>query len=123
MPDRRPPRTALRGSRNLVSGPTAAETRVFYLSSLESANTCDRGELAPEAGQGEAAYTYDPDDPVPTRGGAGMLAFRMPGFGGAPPANVEQARTLGMQAYRTVGTDEAKDRLVRLGLLEVKKSG
>jgi putative CocE/NonD family hydrolase len=35
-------------------------------------------------------YRYDPDDPVPTRGGSGMLAFVLPGFDGAPPANVWQ---------------------------------
>jgi putative CocE/NonD family hydrolase len=37
-----------------------------------------------------ASYSYNPDDPAPTRGGAGMLAFILPGFDGAAPANVWQ---------------------------------
>ena len=71
--------------------PTSTQKRVLYLSNLGAAAGCEGGRLAAEPGRGEASYTYDPDDPVPTRGGAGMLAFRLPGFGGAPPANVEQA--------------------------------
>jgi putative CocE/NonD family hydrolase len=73
-----------------VDWPTTDRSQAFFLSNLEAANGCDGGELASEAGAGQAAYTYDPDHPVPTRGGAGMLAFNLPGFDGAPPANVDQ---------------------------------
>jgi putative CocE/NonD family hydrolase len=59
--------------------PTAVEERVLHLSNLEAANTCDGGELGEAPGHGVASFTYDPDDPVPTRGGAGMLAFNLPG--------------------------------------------
>ncbi|MGF1454875.1 MAG: CocE/NonD family hydrolase [Alphaproteobacteria bacterium] len=71
--------------------PITAASRTFHLSNLDAASTCNGGALAAEAGTGKAVYTYDPDNPVPTRGGAGMLAAGIPGFGGAPRANVEQA--------------------------------
>ena len=70
--------------------PTTAESRMFHLSNLEVSNTCDGGKLASEPGIGKVVYTYNSDNPVPTHGGAGMLAYRIPGFDGAPPANVEQ---------------------------------
>ena len=71
--------------------PTTEQVQTFYLANLDAANDCDSGRLAGAPGMGEATYTYDPDNPVPTRGGAGMLAFILPGFDGAPPANVDQA--------------------------------
>jgi hypothetical protein len=71
--------------------PVAEQEKVLHLSNLEDANTCEGGELAEAGGRGEVSFTYDPDNPVPTRGGAGMLAFNLPGFDGAPPANVEQS--------------------------------
>ncbi|MCP5040217.1 MAG: CocE/NonD family hydrolase [bacterium] len=53
---------------------------------------CNGARMAeqPPAREKRANFRYDPDDPVPTRGGSGMLAFILPGFGGAPPANVWQ---------------------------------
>ncbi len=71
--------------------PSPAGTRTVYLSNLDAANTCDGGRLAAQPGAGAAEFEYDPDDPVPTRGGAGMLAGGIPGFDGAPRANVEQS--------------------------------
>ncbi len=70
--------------------PAATTQKTFHLANLPDANACDGGVLAELPGQGEVRFRYDPDDPVPTRGGAGMLAFNLPGYGGAPPANVEQ---------------------------------
>ena len=35
-------------------------------------------------------FEYDPRDPLPTRGGSGMLAFLLPGYDGAEPGNVLQ---------------------------------
>ena len=72
--------------------PPAGEKMRFYLDNAERANNCSGGELnlaVPEA-ETSITYRYDPADPTPSRGGAGMLAFILPGFGGAPPANVLQ---------------------------------
>ena len=59
------------------------EPQTLHLTNLEAAGGCEGGGLADAPGTGEATYTYDPGDPVPTHGGAGMLAYRMPGYGGA----------------------------------------
>jgi len=71
--------------------PVVEGEKILHISNLEDANACKGGVLAEAPGGGEVSYTYEPDNPVPTRGGAGMLAFNMPGFDGAPPANVEQS--------------------------------
>jgi len=72
--------------------PPATEPRRLHLTDASTAATCGGGGLAeePPDAPDEISYRYDPADPVPTRGGAGMLAFILPGFGGAPPANVWQ---------------------------------
>ena len=64
----------------------------LYLGSDGDAHRCDEANLTPETPTEERAveFKYDPLDPVPTRGGSGMLAFILPGFDGAPPANVLQ---------------------------------
>jgi putative CocE/NonD family hydrolase len=64
----------------------------FYLGNDGDPHACAGGSLRGEAAQsgGEVKFVYDPEDPVPTRGGSGMLAFILPGFDGAPPANVWQ---------------------------------
>jgi putative CocE/NonD family hydrolase len=71
--------------------PTSGESQLIYLSDIEASNSCDGGKLANEPGLGEVTYTYDPDNPVPTRGGSGMLAYNLRGYDGAPPANVDQS--------------------------------
>ena len=70
-------------------GPTAS--KIFSLNNLPDSPSCDGGKLAFEKdSSGPVSYLYDPLDPVPTMGGAGMLAFILPGFEGAAPANVLQ---------------------------------
>ena len=72
--------------------PPLGSAKRFHLFDLADASRCGGGglsESAPSSGE-SAEYVYDPDDPVPTRGGAGMLAFLLPGFDGAPAANVLQ---------------------------------
>ena len=70
-------------------GPIATQT--FHLNKLPHSTDCDGGELGLEPDlSGPVSYQYDPLDPTPTKGGAGMLAFLLPGFEGAPPANVFQ---------------------------------
>jgi len=73
------------------SWPSPDTTRSYHLAGLEAANGCDGGILSNAPGHGQISYTYDPDHPVPTKGGSGMLAFNLPGFGGADPANVDQS--------------------------------
>ena len=53
------------------------------------AEGCAPGALSARApgSRRELHYRYDPFDPTPTVGGGGMLAFILPGFGGAAPAN------------------------------------
>ncbi|TNE39345.1 MAG: CocE/NonD family hydrolase [Alphaproteobacteria bacterium] len=59
----------------------------FYLDLADTAKTCQGGVLVDYEPQeaGRTTYEYDPLNPVPTRGGAGMLAFALPGVKGAPP--------------------------------------
>jgi len=78
--------------RERASWPPASEPRRLYLGQAADAKSCRGGRLTqapPEAGS-IGRYVYDPDAPVPTRGGGGMLAFLLPGIDGAPAANVWQ---------------------------------
>ena len=57
--------------------PPPGNEQRLYLSGLAHSPDCAGGTLAsepPERAQ-QISYTYDPDDPVPMRGGAGSLAF------------------------------------------------
>ncbi len=99
--------------------PAAVGTRTFSLSNLDAANTCDGGTLGAVPGPGEAAFTYDPDNPVPTRGGAGMLAQGIPGFGGAPRANVDQAGLCERDDVLTFQSTPLTDSLLISGRISV----
>jgi uncharacterized protein len=61
----------------------------YYLHGAAPANTASGGGIlrtsAPEAGEPADTFTYDPDDPVPTAGGA-MLGFHA---GSAPQKTIE----------------------------------
>jgi len=72
--------------------PPATDPLRFYLDATGDSHRCDGARLAgqPATAEIETNFVYNPDDPVPTRGGSGMLAFILPGFDGAPPANVWQ---------------------------------
>ena len=54
-------------------------------------------------------YRYDPLDPVPTRGGSQLLAFAMPGYGGAAPSNRDQAGLCARDDVLTFITPRFKD--------------
>jgi putative CocE/NonD family hydrolase len=73
--------------------PPKGRLQRLYLGKPASAQKCNAGSLSLDPGEevGAGSYQYDPDNPVPTLGGAGMLAFILPDFGGAKPANVEQS--------------------------------
>lgn len=72
--------------------PPPTEKLRLYLIGTDEARRCEGGRLAetPAGSRQAAHFVYDPENPVPTRGGAGMLAFILPGFGGAPTASVWQ---------------------------------
>jgi putative CocE/NonD family hydrolase len=72
--------------------PPEGDAHRLYLGAPVSAQGCNGGSLTRDLGKEveSISYQYDPDNPVPTLGGAGMLAFILPGFNGAKPANVEQ---------------------------------
>lgn len=71
--------------------PGASSSRTWYLSDLSGAVNCSGGRLTATMGDGSVSFRYNPDDPVPTRGGSGMLAYNLRGYGGAPPVTVEQS--------------------------------
>ncbi|MCB9664111.1 MAG: CocE/NonD family hydrolase [Alphaproteobacteria bacterium] len=67
-----------------VDWPPPTHARRWWLADAHRAPDC-QGRLDPHAGQlGEVGWTHDPLDPVPTVGGAGMLAGVLPFFGGSP---------------------------------------
>jgi uncharacterized protein len=72
--------------------PPPTEPRRFHLHDAEASVACGGGRLrlaAPRA-KSAVAYVYDPEDPVPSRGGAGMLRFALPGWRGVPPSMRDQ---------------------------------
>jgi putative CocE/NonD family hydrolase len=99
--------------------PAADNEKLLHLSNLEAANKCEGGKLADTPGEGEASFTYDPDNPVPTRGGAGMLAFNLPGYGGAPPATVEQSGLCERKDVLTFVSEVLAESLLIEGVIDV----
>ena len=99
--------------------PAATTKKTLHLSNLPEAKACDGGALAELPGPGEARFHYDPDDPVPTRGGAGMLAYNLPGYGGAPPANVEQSGLCERDDVLSFATEVLSESLLIEGAIEV----
>lgn len=99
-------------------GPIAKQT--FNLNKLLDSPGCDGGELALEQGLSEpVSYQYDPLDPVPTKGGAGMLAFILPGFEGASPANVLQDGLCERQDVLTFVTSPFESSMLIAGQISV----
>lgn len=73
--------------------PPEAERHRFYLRYAKNAANCVGGRLTHRAGPELEVlnYTYDPRNPVPSRGGDALLSFVMPGWQGTPPSNRDQA--------------------------------
>lgn len=72
--------------------PPATTTVTLGFSRLRHAGSCSGGRLTPGPSEpGTVGWTYDPRNPVPTRGGGPMLAFVMPGWTDAMPSNRDQA--------------------------------
>mgnify|MGYP006280619527 FL=1 len=99
--------------------PTPLSSRTWYLSNLEDANGCTGGTLASSPGDGAASYRYNPDDPVPTRGGAGMLAYNLRGYDGAPPVTAEQSGLCERDDVLTFRTGTIEEAMVISGTVSV----
>ncbi|CAA0101351.1 CocE/NonD family hydrolase [Zhongshania aliphaticivorans] len=71
--------------------PPAGETLRWYLNNPSAGYHCDGGSLDDKPMVADTAiYRYDPNNPVPTLGGASLLAYALPGFDDAPAGSVEQ---------------------------------
>ncbi|MEO1362075.1 MAG: CocE/NonD family hydrolase, partial [Pseudomonadota bacterium] len=99
--------------------PDTARYHTYFLSDLEAANTCNGGSLAPQPMRGELDFVYDPDNPVPTQGGAGLWAHIIPGFEGAAPSNVSQDGLCERDDVLTFQTKPLENRLLISGRIEV----
>lgn len=98
-----------------------ANNREFYLTDVAESRKCAGGYLSatPKKGSAGIEYTYDPNNPVPTLGGAGMLAFILPGFNGAPPANVWQEGLCERDDVLSFVSDVFKDAATISGNIQV----
>ncbi len=107
--------------RNRALWPPPTQAVRFHFGEADVAHHCSGGTLRLGAPSERAVgrYVYDPDDPVPTRGGAGMLAFVLPGFEGAPPGTQWQ-KGLCERADILTFTSEVLDEEIRIaGPIEV----
>jgi putative CocE/NonD family hydrolase len=104
--------------------PNDTTRRDYYLTKLQDSKNCKGGQLSESSSQTPSSvqYTYDPNDPVPTRGGAGMLAFILPGFSGAKPANVWQEGLCEREDILSFTSDVFADAMTISGNIEVKLS-
>lgn len=71
--------------------PPPSEPRVLHLAPGQDPQRCT-GLLSAEGAAGEVGFTYDPDHPTPTVGGAGLLGSSFPLWGGPTPGFVDQKR-------------------------------
>jgi putative CocE/NonD family hydrolase len=69
--------------------PPQTIARTFHLQPGVSPAACT-GALGSAAGSGEVSFVYDPEDPTPSAGGAGLLAGVLPGWKGVTPGFVDQ---------------------------------
>ena len=104
--------------------PPETHSRELFLNGLTGSGSCDGGRLAGVAPEAEerVSYVYDPDDPVPTRGGSGMLAFVLPDFDGAPAANAWQGALCERSDILSFSTDPMQEPLQIVGTIEVSLS-
>jgi putative CocE/NonD family hydrolase len=71
--------------------PGNTEDETLYLADLDRSHRCDGGKLAPafNANEKPVSYTYDPRNPVPTRGGSDVVVD-----GVVPTASADQKNDL-----------------------------
>lgn len=100
--------------------PGETQRRTLHLANISAAGDCTGGELASEPGSGLIRYQYDPMNPVPTKGGSGMLAFVLPSFDGAPPANVSQVGLCERQDVISFSTDRLDESWHISGSIDVE---
>lgn len=72
--------------------PEGRRDRLYFHGAAQS-RSCAGGDLLNEQpGAAESiTFVYDPEHPAPTRGGGGLLAFAIPGWGGSLPSMRDQA--------------------------------
>ncbi len=71
--------------------PPATTTVTLGFTRLRHAGGCDGGRIVAGPSElGKVSWSYDPRNPVPTRGGGPMLAFVLPGWTDAEPSNRDQ---------------------------------
>ena len=99
--------------------PSTSSSQTWYLSDLDQANACTGGTLASTPGEGAVSYLYDPDNPVPTRGGAGMLAYNLRGYEGAPPVTSEQSGLCERDDVLTFRSEEITEGMLISGTISV----
>ncbi len=103
------------------SWPPKGHRERLYLAGGDGALSCGGGRLqrrVPDSAD-RADYIYDPDNPVPTRGGSGMLAFVLPDFEGAPPATVWQEGLCDREDVLSFQTPVLKESIHLAGEIEV----
>lgn len=99
--------------------PPATSPLTLNLADFETSQGCTGGRLTSQAGEGEATYTYDPDDPVPSIGGSALLAFAFRTFGGVQPGPVEQGQLCERQDVLTFRGEPLKDNLHIAGAMRL----
>ncbi|MCH2169465.1 CocE/NonD family hydrolase [Myxococcota bacterium] len=104
-----------------ASWPPPSDDLRLYLHDPKAARNCTGGSLGPEppTQPQQVHYRYDPQDPVPTRGGSGMLAFILPGFDGAPAGNVWQEGLCERQDVLSFETEPLNEPLPLAGSAKV----
>ncbi len=106
---------------NRSTWPPKSRAMKLHLSAAKKSASCGGGRLsdAPSSIAERVQFVYDPDHPVPTRGGSGMLAFILPGFGGTPAANVWQGSICARPDVLSFQTDALTEPLHLAGRVQV----
>jgi putative hydrolase, CocE/NonD family len=125
--------------REWPSWPPQTRCATYYLDAGASGTL---SETIPEAARA-LSYDYDPEHPVPTRGGSGLLAWLDPRMGGAAPASLlqpepgyrpdvlsfvseplpESATIVGRTRVRLLVSSSAEDTAFTAKLMELKPDG
>lgn len=101
--------------------PNSSLSETFYLDNLDQSNDCQSGRLASDLNgdNNGISYTYDPNNPVPTRGGSGMLAYNLKGYDGIKPGTADQSGLCDREDVLTFQTDTFEEGLLISGDISV----
>ena len=78
--------------RSWAQWPPPTGTGTLFFHEAQDSARCNGGRLLldPPVDHQQVSYVYDPEKPVPSRGGAGLLSFAIPGWRGTPPSMRDQ---------------------------------